>query len=65
MDELYQQYDIFTNPAQMEKEHRVQEAVLDIKERFGKNAVLKGMNLQKAATTRERNCQIGGHKSGC
>ena len=64
MDELYQQYDLFTDPTQMEKEHRMQTAVLDIKERFGKNAVLKGMNLQKAATTRERNCQIGGHKSG-
>ena len=64
MDELYQQYDLFTDPVQLEKEHKVQEAVLDIKEKFGKNAVLKGMNLQKAATTRERNCQIGGHKSG-
>lgn len=64
MDELYQQYDLFTDPFQMEKEHRVQEAVLDIKEKFGKNAVLKGMNLQKAATARERNCQIGGHRSG-
>ena len=35
----------------------------DIKERYGKNAVLKGMNLQKGAMTKERNHQIGGHKA--
>lgn len=33
-------------------------------EKFGKNAIMKGMNLEDAATTRERNLQIGGHKSG-
>lgn len=38
--------------------------VLDIKKKFGKNAIMKGMNLEDAATTRERNLQIGGHKSG-
>ena len=37
---------------------------LDIKEKFGKNAIVKGMNLQQGATTMERNRQIGGHKSG-
>lgn len=41
-----------------------QRAVLSIKRRFGKDAILKGMNLEEAATTRERNHQIGGHKSG-
>ena len=47
-----------------ERNHRMQKAVLDIKKKFGKNAILKGMNFEDAATTRERNHQIGGHKSG-
>lgn len=64
VDEAYQQYDLFTDPAELEKEHRLQKAMLDIKEKFGKNAILKGMNLEEGATTRERNRQIGGHKSG-
>ncbi len=42
----------------------IQETVLKIKSRYGKNAILKGMNFQEAATTRERNQQIGGHKAG-
>ena len=42
----------------------IQETMLSIKARYGKNAILKGMNYDKAATGRERNMQIGGHKSG-
>ncbi len=68
------QGDLFTDPdelearqkeqeAQEEKERKVQEAILDIKKKFGKNAILKGMNFEKGATTRERNQQIGGHKA--
>lgn len=64
VDEMYRQYDLFTDPAEMEREHKMQEAMLNIKEKYGKNAILKGMNLQKEATARERNRQIGGHKSG-
>lgn len=64
VDEQYQQYDLFTDPAELEREHRMQEAILDIKEKFGKNAILKGIDLQAGATTMERNRQIGGHKSG-
>ena len=45
------------------RERRMQEAVLGIKKRYGKNAILKGMNLQEGAMTRERNQQIGGHKA--
>lgn len=63
-DEGYRQYDLFSDPMEEERERRLQKAVLDIKDKYGKNAVLKGMNLQKGATTRERNLQIGGHKSG-
>lgn len=64
VDEAFQQYDLFTDPAELEKENKLQKAMLDIKNKFGKNAILKGMNLQKGATTMERNRQIGGHKSG-
>lgn len=49
--------------AELERERKMQRAMLDIKRRFGKNAVLKGMNLEKGAMTIERNRQIGGHKA--
>ena len=63
IDETIQQYDLFTAPEQLEKERDVQKAMIEIKSRFGKNAVLKGMNLLDVGTTRERNVQIGGHKA--
>ena len=46
-----------------EKEKRMQKATLLLQEKFGKNAVLKGMNLNEGATTIQRNGQIGGHKA--
>lgn len=64
VEESYEQYDLFTTPQELERDRNIQKAVLDIKRRFGKNAILRGMDLQKAATTRERNGQIGGHRSG-
>ena len=51
VDEMYQQYDLFTDPAEIEREHKIQKTMLEIKEKFGKNAILKGMNLEKGATT--------------
>ena len=48
----------------LDRAHRRQQTVLDIKDRFGKNAIFRGMDLQEAATTRLRNEQIGGHKCG-
>ncbi len=62
--ETCRQITLFEDTAQLEKNHKVQSAVLDIKQKYGKNAILKAMNLEKAATARERNRQIGGHKSG-
>ena len=47
----------------LEREKKMQQAVLSIKKRYGKNAILKGMNLQEGATTIDRNNQIGGHKA--
>ena len=49
--------------AALEREKRQQQAVLSIKKKFGKNAILKGMNLEEGATARDRNAQIGGHKA--
>lgn len=62
--EKYRQVTLFENRSQLEKSHKIQSAVLDIKQKYGKNAILKGMNLEAAATTQARNRQIGGHKSG-
>ncbi|MCQ2530743.1 MAG: DNA repair protein [Lachnospiraceae bacterium] len=61
-DEAFEQFDLFTNPETMVKDRKLQQAALDIKSRYGKNAILKGMNLEESATTIERNGQIGGHK---
>lgn len=62
--EEYHQYNFFVDSDMLLKDRKMQEAALAIKKRFGKNAILKGMNLEEAATTIERNGQIGGHKSG-
>ncbi len=72
--ESFRQLDLFTDYAQEEreakareekrrKEHQLQEAMLQIKSRYGRNAVLRGMNLEDGATARQRNEQIGGHKA--
>lgn len=55
------QYDLFTDPVKAEKEQDIQQMVLAIKKRFGKNAILRGVNLLPCATTITRNQQIGGH----
>lgn len=71
---VFEQLDLFTDyallkkeqeekEAKLERERRLQEAMLDIKKRYGKNAVLKGTNLIEGATAMERNNQIGGHKA--
>ena len=69
----FTQMDLFSNPeedrrreqqeAQLQREKRRQQAVLTIKKKFGKNAIVKGMNLEEGATAMDRNGQIGGHKA--
>lgn len=70
----FEQMDLFTDydalsakqeqeEREQEKEKKVQQAMLDIKKKFGKNAILKGMNLEEGATARDRNNQIGGHRA--
>lgn len=65
-----EQLDLFAQPeaaeaqeARRQREKRRQQAVLEIQKKYGKNAILKGMNLEEGATARERNRQIGGHKA--
>ena len=73
-DDAYEQLDFFTDyeavkkqrekeEADLERERHMQEAMLNIKKKYGKNAILKGMNLQEGATAKDRNAQIGGHKA--
>ncbi len=71
---VFEQLDLFTDydaleqkhreeEKELEKEKQIQQAVLAIKKKFGKNAILKGMNLEEGATTVQRNDQIGGHRA--
>lgn len=73
-EETYEQLNLFTDyealqkkqeaeQKALERERKMQEAMLDIKKKFGKNAILKGMNLEEGATAKERNRQIGGHRA--
>ena len=62
-NEEFEQFDIFTDPKELCRDRNIQRAAISIKDKYGKNAILKGMNLQEAGTTIERNGQIGGHRS--
>lgn len=64
----FHQTDLFneekeTSVSDQKKERKAEEAILRIKEKYGKNAIVKGMDFEDGATTRERNNQIGGHKA--
>ena len=70
----YEQYDIFTDYTKLQKqrekelikekeEDKLQHILLDIKNKYGKNSILKGMNLEEGGTTIDRNNQIGGHRA--
>ncbi len=64
VDEGFSQLSLFTNEPESGKERRQMQAVSEIKKRFGKNSIIRGLDLKKEATSIERNRQIGGHKSG-
>ncbi len=61
--DTYQQMNLFTDYKEQEQEKNLQKALIEIQEKYGKNAILKGTNFLEGATTIERNSQIGGHKS--
>lgn len=62
-NENYEQFDLFADQEDIEKEKRVQEALVHIRNKYGKNAVLKGMNFYEKATQRKRNGLVGGHNA--
>lgn len=64
VDEDLATYDLFTDWEAEGRERKMQEAVLAVKEKFGKNALLKGTSFQEKATARERNTMVGGHRGG-
>lgn len=61
--DLFTDYEKESSSQSLSRERKMQDAVVTIKHRFGKNAIFKGMNLKEGATARERNGQIGGHKA--
>lgn len=61
--DLFVDYDLSSNSQDLSREKKMQDAVVNIKHKFGKNAIFKGMNLKEGATAIERNGQIGGHKA--
>ena len=63
-DEGFYQVDFFTDTKKLEKEKKLQQAMLGIKNKYGKNAVLKASSYEEGATMRRRNAQIGGHSAG-
>lgn len=74
ISETYEQLDLFTNfedkvkrekeeKERREKEKNLQHAIIDVKKKYGKNAILKGTNFMDGATAKDRNSQIGGHKA--
>ena len=73
-EKFIQQFSLFTDSNKVDKErkkirkyieeeNKIQKAVINIKKKYGKNAILKGMNLEEGATTIDRNSQIGGHRA--
>lgn len=64
MSDESEQYDFFTDYEQIEKEKKLTKSILELQDRFGKNSILKGHDLEEKATQIERNNSIGGHKSG-
>ena len=60
----YMQLNLFEDKIKIEKEENLQNTINILKEKMGKNSLLKGINLQEKATTMERNKMIGGHNAG-
>lgn len=62
-DEIYEQFDLFVNQEDIEQERKLQQTLVSIRNKYGKNSVLKGMNFLEKGTARYRNTTIGGHKA--
>ena len=64
VDEKYETYDLFTDENKLKKEKNLQQSIIDIKKKYGKNSIIKGMDLESKATTIKRNNLVGGHNAG-
>ena len=64
MDSSFEEYNLFSDEEKLKEEQRLEETIISLKKKFGKNAVLRGMSYQEKATARKRNQLIGGHNSG-
>ncbi len=64
VNEIYKDFDLLTDRDAENKEYDLQGVIIDIKKKFGKNSILRGMSYQKNATARDRNKMIGGHNGG-
>ena len=61
INEEFASLTLFTDLEEEQKERNIQKAILSIKKKYGKNSIVKGMDLQEKATTRKRNKLVGGH----
>ena len=64
IDEIYEQYDLFTDSEEAKKDAKLQKTIVDIKKKYGKSSIIRGMNLEEGATTLKRHKLIGGHNGG-
>lgn len=63
IDEIYEEYDLFADLEELDKEKRLQQAINEVHHKYGKNALVKGMNMYDKATGTKRNKMIGGHNA--
>ena len=64
VDEKYETIDLFTDENKLKKEKKLQKSIIEIKRKYGKNSIIKGMDLESKATTIKRNKLVGGHNAG-
>jgi DNA polymerase V len=64
VSDVYEQYDLFADEDSIKKEKVIENTINQIKKKYGKNSILRGMSYEEGATARKRNKLIGGHKSG-
>ena len=64
LDRSFEEYDLFSDEEKLKEERKLEETINNLKKKFGKNSVLRGMSYEEKATARKRNLLIGGHNSG-
>ncbi len=64
MDSSFEEYDLFSDTEKLKEERKLEETINNLKKKYGKNSILRGMSFEEKATARKRNLLIGGHNSG-